>query len=215
VAPTTYGALPAGVTWMSKPVRALLPVSVGAVQCRCTVLRAPKLENAVGAAGTLDKRFTNPRGDEAPRGLGLSERQIDEIADFVENGLYDPSFKDTFMPSENDLAYSKNRPDLAALGAKDGQLLSGRAIDNNDPLSRRDQGLEFLDVTGEVKRDLVEGEESRQNPKHVWRFTNTSESVVDTHLLDAEDLADVADLEEKLIGYLSWRHGFQSSLNAV
>ena len=137
----------------------------------------------VGAAGTLDKRFTNPRGDEAPRGLGLSERQIDEIADFVENGLYDPSFKDTFMPSENDLAYSKNRPDLAALGAKDGQLLSGRAIDNNDPLSRRDQGLEFLDVTGEVKRDLVEGEESRQNPKHVWRFTNTSESVVDTHLL--------------------------------
>ena len=47
----------------------------------------------------------------------------------------------------NDLAYSKNRPDLAALGAKDGMMLSGLAIDDNDPLARRDQGLEFLDVT--------------------------------------------------------------------
>jgi len=136
-----------------------------------------------GAAPTLDTRFTNPRGDNAPRGLGLSERQIDEIADFLENGLYDPSFAQSFQPNEEDLAYSKNRPDLAALGAKDGQLLSGRAIDDNDPLSRRDQGLEFLDVTGEVKRELVEPEGSGRNAGHVWRFTNTSENVVDTHLL--------------------------------
>src|SRR5262249_31061059 len=45
------------------------------------------------------------------------------------------------------------------------------------------QGLEFLDVTGEVKRELVEPEGSGRNARHVWRFTNTSESVVDTHLL--------------------------------
>ena len=39
---------------------------------------------------------------------------------------------------------------LAALGAKDGFMLSGEAIDDDDPLSRRDEGFEFLDVTSQV-----------------------------------------------------------------
>ena len=111
-----------------------------------------------GAARTLSTRFTNPRGPGTPRGLGLSERQVDDVADFLENGLYDPAFvkydprstTDTFQPNARDLTFSRFRPDLAALGAKDGFMPSGLPIDNNDPLSRRDQGLEFLDVTAQA-----------------------------------------------------------------
>ena len=143
-----------------------------------------------GAASTLDRRFTRPRGAGAPPGLGLSQRQVDDITDFLENGLYDPSFvtfdpdssTPTLQPSDDDLAFSRNRPDLAALGAQDGQLLSGRAIDNDDPLSRRDQGLEFLEVTSQVDQQLLRGGEARAN-EHVWRLTNTSPGPVDTHLL--------------------------------
>jgi hypothetical protein len=145
----------------------------------------------VGAAATLDRRFTRPRGDYAPRGLGLSEHQIDALADFVENGLYDPAFVEhdpssttrTFQPNADDLAFSQHRPDLAALGAVDGKMLSGLAIDNNDPLSRRDAGLEFLDVTAQVTRSLVDVEKSHRQVDHVWKLTNTSTAVVDTHLL--------------------------------
>jgi mono/diheme cytochrome c family protein len=108
-----------------------------------------------GAAATLSKRFTNPRGPGYPRGLGLSAKQVDDLTEFLEDGLYDPAFlkfdpkstTDAFQPHERDLTYSKYRPDLAALGAKDGFMLSGLAVNNNDPLSRRDLGLEFLDVT--------------------------------------------------------------------
>jgi hypothetical protein len=121
----------------------------------------------------------------------LSEEQIDDITDFLENGLYDPAFvtyepdstTPTLQPNDDDLAFSTNRPDLAALGAKDGQMLSGRAIDNDDPLSRRDQGLEFLDVTEKVKRELLESNESPLQAEHVWRLSNTSTEIVDTHLL--------------------------------
>jgi len=68
---------------------------------------------------------------------------------------FDPnSTTDTFQPNVRDLTFSKFRPDLAALGAKDGLMPSGRAIDNNDPLSRRDEGLEFLDVTSEAAISL-------------------------------------------------------------
>jgi hypothetical protein len=144
-----------------------------------------------GAATTLDRRFTQPRGDHAAHGLGLRDDQIDDVADFLENGLYDPAFvrfdptstTPTFQPNEEDLAFSKNRPDLAALGARDGQMLSGRAVDDDDPLSRRDQGLEFLDVTGKVKRELVRGGEAGLAAEHLWRLTNTSGDIVDTHLL--------------------------------
>ena len=111
-----------------------------------------------GAALTLSTRFTNPRGPGYPGGLGLSESQVDDLTDFLENGLYDPAFAhydpnsstDSLQPNERDLTYSKYRPDLTALGAMDGFMLSGLAIDSNDPLSRRDQGLEFLDVTPQL-----------------------------------------------------------------
>lgn len=146
-----------------------------------------------GAAHTLSTRFTHPRGPGSARGLGLSARQVDDLTDFLENGLYDPAFvhhdpkssTDTLQPNERDLTYSKYRPDLAALGAKDGFMLSGLAIGNNDPLSRRDMGLEFLDVTAQAQLSLVSSD-SRGNSGHrtdVYRITNNSTAVIDTHLL--------------------------------
>ncbi|MFZ5896256.1 MAG: cytochrome c peroxidase [Myxococcota bacterium] len=143
----------------------------------------PQDKEFAGRAKTLDPRFTHPRGKNAPRGLGLSEEQVDAVADFLENGLYDPGFARAFQPNAADLTYSKNRPELAAIGAKDGQLLSGLAVDNNDPLSRRDQGLEFLDVSQQVRVDRIHSERSGSRVEEVYRLKNISDSVVDTHLL--------------------------------
>ncbi len=144
-----------------------------------------------GAAPTLSKQFTNPRGPGSPRGLGLSARQVDDLTDFLENGLYDPAFvkydpkssTDAFQPHERDLTYSKYRPDLAALGAKDGFVLSGLATNNNDPLSRRDQGLEFLDVTSQAHVALIDRDRDDGRQRDVYRITNNSLSIIDTHLL--------------------------------
>jgi cytochrome c peroxidase len=146
-----------------------------------------------GGAPTLSPRFTNPRGPGYPRGLGLSEQQVDDLADFLENALYDPSFvhfdpkssTDTLQPNERDLTYSKYRPDLAALGARDGFMPSGQAIDDNDPLARRDQGLEFLDVTTQVNSTLIGSTSERGGHRQTdeYQLTNNSSSVVDTHLL--------------------------------
>ena len=145
-----------------------------------------------GAAATLSKRFTNPRGRGWPRGLGLSPAQVDDLADFIENGLYDPalvhhdprSSTQTFQPNERDLTYSKYRPDLAALHAIDGRMISGLPVDNDDPLSRRDMGLEFLDVTPQVSVAQAQSGLGRRG-RHwdTYRFTNISSSVVDTHLI--------------------------------
>ncbi len=132
-----------------------------------------------GAAATLETRFTYPRGNGTARGLGLTASQIDDVTEFLENGLYDPSFAGGFQPTADDLAFSTKRPDLAALGAKDGMMLSGLAIDDNDPLARRDQGLEFLDVTAQAKVALS----SSSGQQDAWTITNTSNSVIDTHLL--------------------------------
>ena len=144
-----------------------------------------------GAAHTLDKRFTNPRGSGYPVGLGLSKRQVDDLTDFLENGLYDSAFRDDdpksstdrFQPSKRDLTYSKYRPDLAALGAKDGFMPSGLAINNNDPLSRRDQGLEFLDVTSQAVPSRVYSDTLGNRQLDVYKITNNGTTVVDTHLL--------------------------------
>ena len=144
------------------------------------------------AAGTLSERFTHPRGKGSARGLGLTAEQVDDLTDFLENGLYDPAFvkydpnssTDTLQPNERDLTYSKYRPDLAALGAKDGFMLSGLAIANNDPLSRRDMGLEFLDVTSQVHIELIgSSRNGGGRQRDVYRITNNSTTVVDTHLL--------------------------------
>jgi cytochrome c peroxidase len=143
----------------------------------------PQDQGFAGRAKTLEPRFTNPRGNHAPRGLGLSEDQIDAVADFLESGLYDSGFAHAFQPNDDDLTYSMNRPELAALGAKDGQMLSGRAVDNDDPLSRRDEGLEFLDVTQQVRVDRMDGNGPGARAAHVYRLTNISGSIIDTHLL--------------------------------
>jgi cytochrome c peroxidase len=144
-----------------------------------------------GAASTLDKRFTNPRGPGYPVGLGLSNRQVDDLTDFLENGLYDPAFRDDdpksttdrFQPSKRDLTYSKYRPDLTALGAKDGFMPSGLAVDNNDPLSRRDQGLEFLNVTSQAVASRIYSDTLGSRQFDVYKITNNGTNVVDTHLL--------------------------------
>jgi Di-haem cytochrome c peroxidase len=148
-----------------------------------------------GAAATLSPRFTNPRGVGFPAGLGLSEQQVDDLTAFIEDGLYDPahviydpnSTTPSFALNPVDLTYSKFRPDLAALGAKDGFPISGLAIDDNDPLTRRDEGLEFLDVTNklgvQVTRDI-----SAAREVDTYKITNISTAtdvsgIVDTNLL--------------------------------
>jgi cytochrome c peroxidase len=148
------------------------------------------------AAGTLTTRFTHPRGPGSRRGLGLDGDQIEDLTDFLENGLYDPAFvhfdekspTPMFQLSPPDVLYSVFRPDLAALGATDGRPLSGLPQDNDDALSRRDMGLEFLDVTAQVDVSRIDdGDGDRrgggQRQEDVYRITNNSSSIVDTHLL--------------------------------
>jgi cytochrome c peroxidase len=154
-------------------------------------------QNAVAAAaGTLSPRFTNPRGDGSPLGLGLSDEQVDDLTDFIENALYDPAFvrfdpsstTDTIALNERDVTYSVYRPDLAALGAVDGRPGSGRPQDNDDALSRRDMGLEFLDVTGQVQIALTDSSSiAGGRQQDTYTITNTSQSPVDTHLLLVAD----------------------------
>lgn len=146
----------------------------------------PQDEEA-GAAPTITPRFTLPRGTGYPQGLGLSSNDVKDLTDFLENALYDPQFvnfdpnstTDTLQLNERDMTYSIYRPDLAALGAVDGFPVSGLAQDNNDPLSRRDMGLEFLDVTDQVDSVLID----RRPDRDIYKISNNSESVVDTHLL--------------------------------
>ena len=143
------------------------------------------------SAGTLSERFTHPRGPGSKPGLGLKDREVDDLTDFIENGLYDPAFvhfdpnstTDTIKLNGRDATYSVYRPDLAALGAVDGRPGSGRPQDNDDALSRRDMGLEFLDVTTQVDTRLIgsSSKGSRQDDLH--KITNNSSSIVDTHLL--------------------------------
>jgi len=150
-----------------------------------------------GTASTLTPRFTNPRGSGWPRGLGLSDDQVDDLTDFLENGLYDPAFAHfdpdsptkVFQLSPPDFLYSVYRPDLAALGAIDGRPASGLPQDNNDALSRRDAGLEFLDVSGLLTIFRVNSggsgydDEAGTHVRQVYTITNNSLSTVDTHLL--------------------------------
>ena len=60
---------------------------------------------------------------------------------------------------------------------------SGLAIDSNDPLSRRDQGLEFLDVTSQAHIALIDRDRDDGQQRDVYRITNHSTSIIDTHLL--------------------------------
>jgi hypothetical protein len=158
-----------------------------------------------GAASTLTPRFTNPRGPGSPRGLGLTEDEVNAITDFLENALFDPAFVNfdpnsttvTMQPNARDLTYSVYRPDLAALGAKDGFMPSGRPISNNDPLSRRDAGLEFLNVTSQARTELTSSASTGRRQQDIYTITNTdSSTIIDTHLLIiVEGLSDQFRLE--------------------
>jgi cytochrome c peroxidase len=149
-------------------------------------------QNAVtGASPNLSPRFTHPRGS-GLTGLGLSDRQVDDITAFLEDALYDPAFAKfdpnsttrSMQPNARDLTYSVYRPDLAALGAKDGFMPSGLPVSVNDPLSRRDAGLEFLDVTSQAKAVVTGSTRNGIRQQDVYQITNTnSSSVIDTHLL--------------------------------
>ena len=163
-------------------------------------------QNAVtGAASTFEPRFSHPRGSNSPPGLGLGEGQVDDITAFLEDGLYDPAFVTydpnsttlTFQPNVRDLTYSVYRPDLAALGAKDGFMPSGLPISVNDPLSRRDAGLEFLNVTNELTTTVTVDRDAQGREVDVYQITNNSSSVVDTNLqLIVRGLANNARLED-------------------
>jgi cytochrome c peroxidase len=143
------------------------------------------------AAPTFTTRFSYPRGPGSPRGLGLDEQQVNDLTDFLENGLYDPalvqfdpdSTTKTLEPNGHDLTYSIHRPDLAALGAEDGRMPSGLPPSNDDALSRRDMGLEFLDVTAQVDVSVDVSAGAGQRERRTYTITNNSESPVDTHLL--------------------------------
>lgn len=152
-----------------------------------------------GAAKTFSRRFSHPRGPGSKPGLGLSERQIDDLTAFLVDGLYDPGFviddptspTRKFGPTARDLTYSKYRPDLAALGARDGFMPSGLAVANNDPLSRRDTGLEFLDVTQQAQLARTGSDRAGTRQNDTYRIVNNSSRVIDTHLLIVvENLSD-------------------------
>jgi hypothetical protein len=149
------------------------------------------------AAGTLSERFTHPRGPGSSPGLGLSDGQVDDLTDFLENGLHDPAFvhhdpespTKMFQLSPPDFLYSVYRPDLVAAGATDnhpavdGRPLSGLPQDNDDALSRRDMGLEFLDVTAQAHAALIDSNRRGNHQADTYRITNNGTSIVDTHLL--------------------------------
>jgi cytochrome c peroxidase len=174
------------------------------------------------AASTFTTRFSHPRGPGSPRGLGLDDDQVDDLTDFIENGLYDPAFvrfdpsspTKMFQLSPPDFVYSLYRPDLVAAGATDGRPaidgrpLSGLPQDNDDALSRRDMGLEFLDVTAQVHIARIddgdeEGDDGdrsrgRGQQEEVLKITNNSSSIVDTHLLIVvQGLSNQTQLENR------------------
>lgn len=144
-----------------------------------------------GAASTFSRRFAYPRGPGSARGLGLREQQVNDLTKFLEDGLYDPGFVQDdprsptpkFGPTFRDLAYSRFRPDLAALGAEDGSMPSGLPMANNDALSRRDMGLESLDVTGQTQVTLTRSDRVGGRQRDTYRISNISDSIIDTHLL--------------------------------
>ena len=158
------------------------------------------LDPDAAAAGTLSPLFTRPRGEGHPPGLGLREPQIAALVDFLENALYDGAFvRETpgsptrpFDPTVRNLSYSVNRPDLAALGAVDRFMPSGLPPFNNDPLTRRDFGLELLDVTDRItvrrstdRADAPSGAGTRPRRARMERLilTNHATEPIDTDLM--------------------------------
>ena len=103
------------------------------------------------------------------------------------------------MLTEEDLNYSEERPELAELGAIDGKMASGLPQQSDDALTRRDLGIEFLDVASKLD---ISTESSTEDgvQTDVLTIENTSDEIVDTHLLLlASDLTEgvtLMDTEE-------------------
>jgi hypothetical protein len=164
----------------------------------------PQDPTGSGKAASLDVRFTHPR-DANLRGLGLSAVQIDALTAFLEDALYDPALLDydpssttkTFEPNETALRYSLYRKELAAppYNLKDGLMPSGLAPIDNDGLSRRDRGIDdpvqlgagtpgIGSVTGNlVARQKITDSQLGPVLEYEYMITNSSQRVVDTHLL--------------------------------
>jgi cytochrome c peroxidase len=143
----------------------------------------------VAASGNVDPLFTNPRGPDQPPGLGLNPDQIDALVDFLENGVYDPGLvtldpnspTDTFEPNARDMTYDG---ELHALGAVDGELISHMNIGSNDPLSRRDRGLEFLEVTPQLLIEAAAPQVDSSSQTVVQKLTLTNRAdAIDGDLL--------------------------------
>jgi hypothetical protein len=147
-------------------------------------------QSAISGA-TADRRFTHPRGPASQPGLGLSERQIDDLTAFLDGPLCDPSLvafdpDSTTEPMTPNLDYSKYDPQLsAAPGVVDGLMPSGRPFGSNDPLTRRDYGLEFLNVTAKIDRGppVSVNTNGGAEQEDTIRLTNSSVDIVDTHLI--------------------------------
>jgi cytochrome c peroxidase len=145
------------------------------------------------AAGNVTPRFTHPRGPNTAPGLGLNPREIEDLVDFLENALYDSAFvkfdpnstTGAFELNAKDVTYSIHRPDLAALGAIDGLMASGLCRTSNDLLTRRDFGLEFLDVTSriQVTRSPITRSPFGWLKLQRLKLVNISDEPIDTHLL--------------------------------
>jgi hypothetical protein len=145
------------------------------------------------SGATADARFTHPRGPGAPRGLGLSGRDEDDLVAFLES-LCDPSLvthdpRSSTEPLTPRMDYSAYDPELAAQpGVVDGLMPSGRPFGSNDPLTRRDSGLEFLNVTDKL---TASAPASRHRGFGVQEdritLSNESGDIVDTHLIVVVD----------------------------
>ncbi len=156
-----------------------------------------------GTASTLSSIFTHPRGTGKEAGLGLNDDEMNDLVAFLSDALHDQNFitydptstTDTFQLNEQDYTYSKYRPALANMGVTDGFVISGMAENNNDPLTRRDRGMEFLDVTDNADIS-TQSNTIDATQTDTLKITNTSNNVIDTHLLlIIEGLPDSVQLE--------------------
>ena len=113
-----------------------------------------------GAAVSLSKRFTEPRGP-GLTGLGLSEADIDDLVDFLDSALYDPGLvwpvagspTRSFNIEFAELDYEQA---LLDLGARTGYLPSGLTVGDNDPQSIQDTYFVRGNVNPDDRVDIAD-----------------------------------------------------------
>jgi hypothetical protein len=147
------------------------------------------------SGATADERFTHPRGPGSEPGLGLDGQQVDDLVAFMEGALCDASLiafdpESSTEPMLPNLAYSTYDAELAGTaGVVDGLMPSGRPLGSNDPLTRRDFGLEFLNVTSKLApgAPIVSDNNGGSEQQDDVLVKNTSSDIVDTHLIVVVD----------------------------